>query len=82
MSMAQMPTVQKASALRAAAERLRAAAAAIQAANAIDVSAAKANGMPAALIDRLTLNTARIEAMAAGVDAVAGLPNPVGAMID
>ena len=80
--LAQMPTTQKAAALRAAAERLRATVSAIEAANAIDVSTAKDSGMSEALLDRLTVNTARIEAMAAGLDAVAGLPDPVGAMID
>jgi glutamate-5-semialdehyde dehydrogenase len=64
-------------ALRAGAERLRAAVAEIGRANAEDVSAAAASGMSAALVDRLTLTPPRIEAMAAGLDTVAGLPDPL-----
>src|SRR3546814_20911974 len=50
----------------------------IAAANAEDMAAARAKGLTPALLDRLELNPARIEAMARGVEAVAGLPDPVG----
>ena len=76
------PTADKARALTGAARAIRAAADAILAANAADVSRATANGLSAAMIDRLTLNPARIEAMAAGLEAVAALPDPVGQTID
>jgi glutamate-5-semialdehyde dehydrogenase len=76
------PTADKARALMEAAKAIRANADAILAANAEDVASGKANGLSAAMIDRLTLNPARIEAMAAGLDAVAGLPDPVGRLID
>src|SRR3546814_2827091 len=50
----------------------------IAAANAEDMAAARAKGLTPALLDRLELTPARIEAMARGVEAVAGLPDPVG----
>jgi len=48
----------------------------ILAANASDLDAA--DGLPPAMIDRLRLDPARIEAMAAGVENVVALPDPVG----
>ena len=53
----------------------------ILAANAKDVAAGRANGTSAALLDRLTLNDARIEALAAALDNLAGLPDPVGNVV-
>src|SRR5690606_37823937 len=50
----------------------------ILAANRADVEAAAARGVSRALLDRLTLNPARIRQMAEGVRAVAALPDPVG----
>ncbi|SBW05120.1 gamma-glutamylphosphate reductase [uncultured Alphaproteobacteria bacterium] len=76
--LAQAPTEAKNRALTAAAAAIRSRAAAIAAANAEDVRAAEAKGTSGALLDRLTLTPARIEAMAAGLDAVAALPDPVG----
>ena len=69
---------QKTKALMIAAAAIRARKEAILAANKADIDAAKAAGMPAPMIDRLMLNDARIEAMAAGVETVAALPDPVG----
>ena len=77
-----MPTAQKADGLKAAAAQLRASAGAIMAANAIDLDAAKASGMAAAMVDRLTVDAARIEGIASAVDTIAALPDPVGAIID
>ena len=68
----------KTKALRAAAAAMRARKAEILAANARDVEAAKAGGMSGSMLDRLTLNDARIEAMAKGVEDVAALPDPNG----
>jgi len=68
----------KNTALKAAAVALRTRKSEILAANARDIAAAKANGLSGALIDRLTLDPARIEAMAKGVEDVAALPDPVG----
>lgn len=51
---------------------------AIQAANALDVADAKAAGLSSALVDRLTLTDARVDAMIAGIREVAALPDPIG----
>ena len=80
--LARTPSADKARALTAAAESIRGNAAAILSANAEDVARGKANGLSAAMLDRLRLDEARLEAMAAGVEAVAALDDPVGALID
>jgi glutamate-5-semialdehyde dehydrogenase len=51
-------------------------------ANAEDVEQGRAEGLTGALIDRLTLSEERIAAMAAGVREVAGLPDPVGELVE
>ena len=80
-ALATAPTGQKAMAITAAAAAIRSRAAELIAANTADVAAARAGGISAALIDRLALDDARIAAIAAGLDAVAALPDPVGATI-
>ena len=72
--LARSPTEQRNAALVAAARQLRADAAAILAANEDDLAASQASS---AFRDRLTLTPARIEAMATGVAAIAGLPDPL-----
>ncbi len=69
-------------ALSAMAVRLRAAAPEILAANAVDMEAARAKGISGAMLDRLELTPARIEAMAQGVADVANLPDPVGTVLE
>ena len=54
---------------------------AILAANAEDVAAEQGRGTPAALIDRLTLGVQRLEAIAAAVEQVADLPDPVSRVL-
>ena len=54
----------------------------ILAANQIDYKAAEASGMSAAMLDRLLLNSSRIEFIARDVLAVAALPDPVGEVFD
>ncbi|MEX2684109.1 MAG: glutamate-5-semialdehyde dehydrogenase [Candidatus Sigynarchaeota archaeon] len=54
----------------------------IKEANAMDVQAGKANGLSPALIDRLLLNDARIDAMIDGLKGVAGLPDQLGQIKD
>jgi len=76
------PTADKAKALAGAARAMRAQADMILAANAEDVARARANGLTAAMIDRLALTPARLEGVAAGLEAVAALPDPVGETID
>ena len=77
--LAQAPTARKAAALRHAAAAVRAAAPAILAANARDMVAAA--DLSSALRDRLLLTPARVEATAAGLETVAALADPVGAVI-
>jgi len=71
-------TASKNAALTAAADALRADTSAILTANADDMAAARERGLTGAMLDRLLLSKVRIEAMAAGVEAIAGLPDPVG----
>ncbi|MFL9825869.1 glutamate-5-semialdehyde dehydrogenase [Rhodoplanes sp. SY1] len=74
--------IDKSEALIAMAEALRAAAPEILAANAEDVSEARSRGATAALIDRLKLDEKRVAAMAEGIEVVAALADPVGAVMD
>ena len=80
--LASLPSEQKAAALRAAAAALRAAEPDILAANAADIANGEANGLSAAMLDRLKLDSARLAGIANAVDQVADLPDPVGQVID
>src|SRR5664279_1806823 len=71
----------KDAALLAMADALVKAEAELIEANALDVQAAVNAGTPSAMIDRLTLTPARIEAMADGLRQVASLPDPVGEVV-
>ncbi|MEQ1510171.1 MAG: glutamate-5-semialdehyde dehydrogenase [Sphingopyxis sp.] len=75
-------TAQKAAALHAAAAALREAMPAILDANAQDMAAGAARGLSAAMLDRLWLDEARLEGVAAALENVARLDDPVGALID
>jgi glutamate-5-semialdehyde dehydrogenase len=81
-SLAALPTGTKDAALHAIADALEARTAEILEANARDMEAGRANGLDAALLDRLALDEGRIKAMADGVRAIAALPDPVGEVID
>jgi glutamate-5-semialdehyde dehydrogenase len=50
--------------------------------NAKDVAAAKANGLDAASIDRLTLTEKTVNGMAEGLRQIAALPDPIGEISD
>jgi glutamate-5-semialdehyde dehydrogenase len=50
--------------------------------NATDVTAAEERGERATVVDRLRLTRARVESMAAGLRQVAGLPDPVGEVVE
>ncbi len=80
--LAQLSTAEKDAILRAMAAALRAAAPELLAANALDLAAGTEKSLSAALLDRLRLDPARIEAMAAGIEQVATLPDPVGQVMD
>jgi glutamate-5-semialdehyde dehydrogenase len=79
--LALLPTVAKDQALRSAAEAIAAHGELILSANAEDVEAARAAGTPTAMLDRLALDTKRVEGIAAGLHQVAGLPDPVGEVL-
>jgi glutamate-5-semialdehyde dehydrogenase len=68
-------------ALLAMADALMAAEAEILAANAIDLKNAAESGLAASFIDRLTLNSARVAAIAQSMREIADLPDPVGTVI-
>jgi len=76
--LAQAPREKKDLALRAMAAEIRAQAAKILAANERDMKAAREKGLSAALLDRLLLDAKRVEAMAAGLEGIAELPDPIG----
>ena len=76
--LAKLSTAEKNAALNAIAEQLEKDAAAIKAANAIDVANAKAAGLKDAMVDRLTLTDARFKSMVDGVRHIVSLPDPVG----
>ncbi|WP_269531410.1 glutamate-5-semialdehyde dehydrogenase [Chitinimonas sp. BJYL2] len=81
-AMAKADTNAKNAALNAIADAIDRDAALLLAANAADVATAQANGLDAALIDRLTLTAKGVTAMAAGLRQIATLPDPVGEMSD
>jgi glutamate-5-semialdehyde dehydrogenase len=73
---------QKDAALSAMAQAIRADEREILAANAEDVAEAKAAGATAAFLDRLGLDQKRVAAMAAGVEVVRDLNDPVGTVME
>jgi glutamate-5-semialdehyde dehydrogenase len=79
---ARASTAAKNSALLAMAAAVRARSGELLAANAADVAEARANGLDAAMVDRLTLTAKGIEAMAQGLEQVAALPDPIGEISD
>lgn len=72
---------QKNAILLAMARELRAQTEIIEAANALDLAQAQEKGLSAAMIDRLRLDAARIEAIASGIDQVARLHDPCGEIL-
>ncbi|MBT8036895.1 MAG: glutamate-5-semialdehyde dehydrogenase [Verrucomicrobiae bacterium] len=80
-ALAVLDTDQKNAILHAMAAGLRRYAPDILEANALDLAAGQDRGLSAAMLDRLRLDTTRLEAIAAGVEQVAGLPDPVGEVL-
>ncbi|MFH6889059.1 MULTISPECIES: glutamate-5-semialdehyde dehydrogenase [Corynebacterium] len=78
---AQLPTPRKNEILHRAAENLIAHTEDILAANQLDIEAGRDNGMSESLIDRLSLDAARIEGIAGGLRQVASLQDPVGEIL-
>ena len=79
--LASLPTVAKDQALHVAAAAIVANTDRILAANAEDLTAARAGDTPTAMLDRLALDAGRVEGIAAGLRQVAGLPDPVGEVL-
>jgi glutamate-5-semialdehyde dehydrogenase len=77
----QLTAAQKNAALHAMADEILARRATILTANEKDLTAARSHNLSSAMIDRLTLNATRIQAMADGIRQVAALPDPVGEVI-
>lgn len=73
---------ERVAAVRAMAAALRARAGEVLSANAEDMAAAEAAGTSPGLLDRLLLTSERIEGMAAGLEALAALPDPVGRVLE
>ena len=81
-TLARADSAAKDRALAAIAAAIRRDAARLLAANAEDVAAAKSRGADAAFVDRLTLTSRSVEAMAKGVEEIVALPDPVGEITD
>ncbi len=80
--LAQLGGEEKNTILRAMAAAIRRRSPEILTANALDLAAGREKGLSAAMLDRLLLDEKRIEAMAAGIDQVATLPDPTGEIMD
>lgn len=79
--LAELPTAEKNTVLRAAAESLVARTAEILEANGADIAAGREAGMDESLIDRLALDADRVAGIADGLVQVASLPDPVGDVV-
>jgi glutamate-5-semialdehyde dehydrogenase len=75
-------TETKNAALLAIAEALDSNRASVLSANALDMQNGRDSGLDAALLDRLELNEARVDAMIEGLRQVAELPDPIGVISD
>ena len=80
--LAQLTSAEKNTILRDMAAAIRRRAPELLAANAKDLQGGRDKGLSAAMLDRLMLDEKRIEAMAAGIDQVATLPDPVGEIME
>jgi glutamate-5-semialdehyde dehydrogenase len=80
-SLALVTSEEKVKALRMMADAIHRHESDIISANQIDMNAAKQKGLPTSFLDRLMLDAKRIEAMASGLEAIAGLPDPIGTIL-
>ena len=76
--MARAATAVKDRALAATAAAIRRERPALAAANVLDLEAARARGLDSAFVDRLALTPKVIETMAAGIEQIIALPDPIG----
>jgi glutamate-5-semialdehyde dehydrogenase len=79
--LAQSSAEQRNQALRLAAAAIREQAGKILAANEIDMRSARAKSLNNAMLDRLALDSGRVEAMAAGLEEIGELPEPLGKVL-
>jgi glutamate-5-semialdehyde dehydrogenase len=77
----QASAAQRTAAIVGMAKHLRAAAPKVLAANAQDLAAGRSAGLSAALLDRLCLDESRLESVAASLEIVAAIPDPLGVEI-
>jgi len=80
-TLAEAPAETRAGALAAAAAALRDSAPRVLAANRDDLDAARERALPPAMVDRLALDGGRLDSIAAGLEAVAAQPDPLGAVM-
>ena len=80
--LAKLTSAEKNALLRAMAAAIRGCVPELLEANNRDLAVAVAKDLSAAMLDRLRLDKSRIEAMAAGIDQVATLPDPVGQVME
>jgi glutamate-5-semialdehyde dehydrogenase len=80
-ALALCPASQRNQALQGAADSIRSRGNRILAANKVDMDAAARRGLGSAMLDRLALDPERLEATAAGLEAVIALPDPVGRIL-
>jgi len=80
--LARLTTAENNACLLAMAGALEKNAAALKAANALDMEFGASHGLSSAMLDRLRLDDARIAGMAKGLREVAALPDPVGRILD
>lgn len=81
-ALSQLSSEKKDSILRSMAQGLRENAQTILSENAKDITAGKEKGLSPAMLDRLQLDATRLEAIAAALEHVATLPDPVGQVLD
>ncbi len=74
-------TKEKDAGLEAIAQAIGSRTAEILKANELDLANGRANGLSTGLIDRLTLNPARLDGLAAAVRDIIALPDPVGGVV-
>jgi glutamate-5-semialdehyde dehydrogenase len=82
LKLSQLSSETKNAILNAMAQGLRDASGEILAANAKDIAAGESKGLSSAMLDRLRLDEMRLEAIAAALEHVATLPDPVGQILD
>ena len=82
LKLSQLSSETKNAILTAMAQGLRDASGEILAANAKDIAAGESKGLSSAMLDRLRLDEIRLEAIAAALEHVATLPDPVGQILD